>query len=43
MLHSRNPVEPRFDGVEYTIIPNRSTAILAFIAAYGPAARRRQP
>jgi ABC-type transport system substrate-binding protein len=28
---SRKPGRPYLDGVEYTIIPNRSTAVLAFI------------
>ena len=26
------PRQPYLDGIEYTIIPNRSTAILAFVA-----------
>ena len=26
------PGRPYLDGIEYTIIPNRSTAILAFVA-----------
>src|SRR3974390_2516926 len=30
--NARKPGRPYLDGIEYTIIPNRSTAILAFIA-----------
>jgi peptide/nickel transport system substrate-binding protein len=36
------PGRPYLDGIEYTIIPNRSTAILAFIAGKFPARPARR-